>query len=122
VSEAEDFARRQPALFLGGAFALGLLGARFLKSSGQQASQGGSSQGRAQGVGPASRQGDQPTGYRPERAATPGLAPLPETTAGAPAPAAATVPPRSAEGALAEPTSLDDPAVRPGSSPEREAR
>jgi hypothetical protein len=33
IDEVEDFARRQPALFLGGAFALGLLGARFLKSS-----------------------------------------------------------------------------------------
>jgi hypothetical protein len=33
VDQVEDFARRQPALFLGGAFALGLLGARFLKSS-----------------------------------------------------------------------------------------
>jgi hypothetical protein len=31
--EGERFARRQPALFLGGAFALGLLAARFLKSS-----------------------------------------------------------------------------------------
>lgn len=29
----EDFARREPLLFLGGAFALGLLGARFVKSS-----------------------------------------------------------------------------------------
>jgi hypothetical protein len=34
VYEGERFARRQPALFLGGAFALGLLAARFLKSSG----------------------------------------------------------------------------------------
>jgi len=33
VGEVERFARREPALFLGGAFALGLLGARFLKSS-----------------------------------------------------------------------------------------
>ncbi|MBV9280669.1 MAG: hypothetical protein JOZ41_11345 [Chloroflexi bacterium] len=31
--EAEDLARRRPALFLGGAFALGLLASRFLKSS-----------------------------------------------------------------------------------------
>jgi hypothetical protein len=30
---AETFARREPALFLGGAFVLGILGARFLKSS-----------------------------------------------------------------------------------------
>ena len=33
VSEVENFARRQPALVLGGAFLLGLAGARFLKSS-----------------------------------------------------------------------------------------
>jgi hypothetical protein len=35
VGEVESFARRQPALFLGGAFALGLIAARFLKSSGE---------------------------------------------------------------------------------------
>lgn len=33
VGNVEDFARRQPALFIGGAFFLGILGARFLKSS-----------------------------------------------------------------------------------------
>jgi hypothetical protein len=33
MHEAEDFARRQPELFIGGAFTLGLLAARFLKSS-----------------------------------------------------------------------------------------
>ena len=32
VSETEGFARRQPALFLGGAFAIGVFAARFLKS------------------------------------------------------------------------------------------
>jgi len=36
VDDVERFARRRPALFLGGAFALGILGARFLKSSRQQ--------------------------------------------------------------------------------------
>jgi len=35
VGDVEAFARREPALFLGGAFVLGLLGARFLKSSSQ---------------------------------------------------------------------------------------
>lgn len=35
---AERMAREQPALFLGGAFVLGLLGARFLKSSGRHSS------------------------------------------------------------------------------------
>jgi hypothetical protein len=34
--DLEDFARRQPAAVLGGAFALGLLAARFLKSSGRE--------------------------------------------------------------------------------------
>jgi glucan phosphorylase len=33
LRDAETLARRQPVLFLGGAFALGLLAARFLKSS-----------------------------------------------------------------------------------------
>ena len=33
MSQAEDFARRQPAVFIGGAVMLGLLAARFLKSS-----------------------------------------------------------------------------------------
>jgi len=33
MNQVEDFARRQPAVFIGGAMMLGLLGARFLKSS-----------------------------------------------------------------------------------------
>ena len=33
LRRVEDLARREPALFLGGAFLLGLIGARFLKSS-----------------------------------------------------------------------------------------
>jgi len=33
LSDLGDFARREPAFFLGGAFALGLVGGRFLKSS-----------------------------------------------------------------------------------------
>jgi len=36
VRDVERYARRQPTLFLGGAFALGLLGARFLKSTAQR--------------------------------------------------------------------------------------
>lgn len=35
VADAESFARREPTLFVGGSFLLGLFGARFLKSSGQ---------------------------------------------------------------------------------------
>ena len=37
VEDTEDFARRQPAVFLGGALALGLLASRFLKSTGRRA-------------------------------------------------------------------------------------
>ena len=37
VAETQDFARRQPGLFLTGAVALGFIGARFLMSSGQRA-------------------------------------------------------------------------------------
>jgi ElaB/YqjD/DUF883 family membrane-anchored ribosome-binding protein len=44
VREVESFARRQPAVFLGSAFALGFLAARFLKSSNQRA-YAGSTQG-----------------------------------------------------------------------------
>jgi ElaB/YqjD/DUF883 family membrane-anchored ribosome-binding protein len=33
MRDAQDFARRRPAVFIGSAFAVGLLGARFLKSS-----------------------------------------------------------------------------------------
>jgi len=36
LEDAQRLARRQPALFIGGAFALGLLGSRFLKSSPQR--------------------------------------------------------------------------------------
>jgi len=40
VEEARGFARSRPGLFLGGALALGFLGARFLKSSSQEAGSG----------------------------------------------------------------------------------
>jgi hypothetical protein len=40
MNNAQQLARRQPALFVGGAFALGLLSARFLKSSSPSSRQG----------------------------------------------------------------------------------
>jgi hypothetical protein len=55
VGEVQDFARREPALFLGGTFVLGLLAARFLKSSPQSQQnynqQGWSNQNRSYGGG-----------------------------------------------------------------------
>lgn len=47
VDDIESLARRQPGLFMGGAFALGLLGARFLKSSRPYTSPTGSYSGGA---------------------------------------------------------------------------
>jgi hypothetical protein len=41
VRDVERYAREQPALFLGGAFVLGLLGARFLKSTAHREESGG---------------------------------------------------------------------------------
>ncbi|CAA9475426.1 MAG: hypothetical protein AVDCRST_MAG12-1121 [uncultured Rubrobacteraceae bacterium] len=41
VDQARGFARSRPAIFLGGAVALGFLGARFLKSSSQEAAGNG---------------------------------------------------------------------------------
>jgi hypothetical protein len=40
IRSTEDFARRQPAVFLGGAFALGILASRFLKASPQDGGAG----------------------------------------------------------------------------------
>jgi ElaB/YqjD/DUF883 family membrane-anchored ribosome-binding protein len=62
IGDAERFARQQPALFLGAAFGVGLLAARFLKSSGQR--------GRPQSARPSSFgqmpqfRSSAPTGYR----------------------------------------------------------
>ncbi|HLJ67446.1 MAG TPA: hypothetical protein VKX16_08805 [Chloroflexota bacterium] len=46
IDDVERFARRNSALFLGGAFAVGVLAARFLKSSTPQQSYGSTSQAR----------------------------------------------------------------------------
>lgn len=52
LAEARSFARRKPALFLGGATVLGFLGARFLKSSSQDGgSAGGGSTATSGSVG-----------------------------------------------------------------------
>jgi len=45
LDDAQGFARRQPALFIGAAFALGVVAARFLKSSGNNGQYGGSQDG-----------------------------------------------------------------------------
>jgi hypothetical protein len=52
LNETQDLARRRPALFIGSAFALGLLGARFIKSS-----RGGNAYSRQLTSGPTSAGG-----------------------------------------------------------------
>jgi hypothetical protein len=62
LDEAERFARRDPGLFLGGAFLLGIFGARFLKAS-APGTTGGSRTGYSSG----SRSG-RPASYDPDEA------------------------------------------------------
>lgn len=91
--DAEQFARREPALFLGGAFAVGMLAARFLKSSG---SSGGGDQERWRGQ--ANWYGQPPATY--------GTRPLlPRTASPAPyTPASSTYPPASSAMSGSRPT------------------
>lgn len=75
--DLEDFARRNEGLFLGGAFALGVLGARFLKASSAQAHRA-----RYETM---DRYGSRPRGWEPEhdavtRPGAPGYAPPSERT------------------------------------------
>lgn len=51
LSEAQQLAKKQPALFMGGMFAVGLVGARLLKGTMGDDSQSGSSSGTGQGMG-----------------------------------------------------------------------
>ncbi|XXY49995.1 hypothetical protein WME91_02450 [Sorangium sp. So ce269] len=84
VREVERFARREPAVFFGAAFALGLVGGRFLKSSSRRGSQTGDTYqtwdaGRERDAGDyyggyARRQEEYTPAYRQEREAPGGLA------------------------------------------------
>jgi ElaB/YqjD/DUF883 family membrane-anchored ribosome-binding protein len=47
LQDAQEFAKRRPALFVGSAFAVGLLGARFLKSSRERQAGYGSTAARS---------------------------------------------------------------------------
>jgi hypothetical protein len=64
LTEVEGFARRQPMVFAGGAFALGMLAVRFLRSSGQRQQQTSSSYS-------ASSSGAAPSSYRTTGGASP---------------------------------------------------
>lgn len=102
AQDTEQFARREPALFLGGAFALGIFAARFLKSSGQ-ATQGGGQGNRRNWQGQAEWYGQQPS---PAIAPPPQLpahtAAAPSATTGRPAPMTSGV--ATTPGRMAPPT------------------
>jgi hypothetical protein len=107
LDETQWFARRNPALFLGGAFALGLLGARFIKSSAPAPS----GSGYGYGYQPSSQYGSYP---RPSQthapyASSPGYGAQP--TYGAQSPY--TAQPRYGS----QPTQGGQSATRPAASP-----
>jgi hypothetical protein len=62
LRDVQQFARRQPALFIGGSFAAGLLAARFLRSSHGQDEYAAPGDGRGYGS-PRSRDFDSPGAY-----------------------------------------------------------
>jgi len=95
TSDVERLARREPALFLGGAFVAGLLGGRFLKSSAPERSQRGKRSGESAGTAPAGAA--RKLEMRGSSGAGPQVEPEPEETtatrarpAGAATPASAT--------------------------------
>lgn len=65
VGEAERFARREPAMFLGGALLLGLVGARFLKSSGPDDGPSSRHESGGRSYASQSRPETSPTSYPP---------------------------------------------------------
>jgi len=71
LREARQLARRQPALFIGGSFAVGLLAARFLKSSRQDDDDNRDGYGTPYSGGTAYSGG---TGYSGSTDASPGFA------------------------------------------------
>lgn len=64
LDEAERFARREPGLFVGGAFLLGIAGARFLKASASEAS-GTPSGGQSRRVGSSEHEGGRDSSQEP---------------------------------------------------------
>jgi hypothetical protein len=100
IGEVEDFARRQPVLFVGGAFTLGLFAARFLKSSGERGAT--TDTNRLQ----AGRRGA-PSPAQPGRAREPWASGGPQGVRGLP-----TTPPPAASRPAAGHTSQPPPATR----------
>jgi hypothetical protein len=58
LHDAQHFARRQPAMFIGAAFVLGVVAARFLKSSGNNGQYGGGQEGRERRNGSSTSRND----------------------------------------------------------------
>jgi len=79
LQDTEQFARREPALFLGSAFTLGLFAARFLKSSGSAS--GGAMSGQSSAGNSAATLALPPmSSYRPPATSASATAAMPATT------------------------------------------
>lgn len=132
--DVETFARREPALFLGGAFALGVLGGRFLKasqpssgaggngskSSGSRPSGGAASPSRPGGSRPSPLVTAQRTGQRdgePSTGAASGASTSGSSTVGTKSQDDAKSSPQAAK--ADKPTSADNDKGRVEGSPER---
>lgn len=87
LSEVESYARRNPMTFAGGAFALGLLAARFFRSSGQRSRTPAFSSGAAAGRSSSQMPSSQPSTH-PESMPSTGRRPGPLSSA----PAARNIP------------------------------
>ena len=95
LADVETYARQQPAIFLGGAFVLGVLGARFLKSSGQRTSE--------TNTGSASAMAEMPNPYRAPvmsgtRDTATGVSRTPPPPSAMPTPPTPPMPPRATGG------------------------
>jgi uncharacterized protein YjbJ (UPF0337 family) len=91
IRDVEGFARREPAIFLGGAFVLGLVGSRFIKSSrapraqaGQPGGQLSTSSAPSYRIGSSSAGGPTRNGEQYGRSSTSGTSPRPKSPGGPP--------------------------------------
>lgn len=106
LSETEGFARRSPAVFLGGAFVVGLAASRFLKSSRSSSSTSSGAANPSSGATPGAQLA-LPPASTPSISATSVSATPPSVTAASPTPASTVV---------TSPTSASSPSASTGSS------
>jgi len=127
IGDAEGYARREPAVFLGGAFFAGLLGGRFLKSATPSRASAGGSAGQGpkrpvhaekNGSRPQLSQGTEPRRTAPQRTAVNGDKPPSYGSATSTPPVVSTPAggPTSSNASRPEPQASTRPGKGPGAS------